>query len=453
MLMIVVRSKRDADAVRACIKRFYEGWELRVETAKGRRGAELAEAVKEAAESSSDYAVVGLISREDLEALEHEEELPFNAVLHPVPRARVRNLRLEHLFHEIERGKARLRGASWSTRDRSYLLLHRGRGLYDPEPAYDPFLGLGEGFRRRLEEVLGGPLGENPLLVRMYGGEHLVFSGPYLVGSLSVPDEGCEPRGSRLLDKAVDVPLDRLIEANRGVLEALERISLSLLGKAVHELGVKEVFVPLSGGKDSAVALALASKLRNLVRVTAVYVDTTVDFEENREAAEKIASTLGVDLVVFRAPIRDELPRLGLPSNDNRWCTKLKIKALYEGIDGARSAPRDKTLIVVGDRDAESELRSRRPPVRRHEEFWQVAPLKLWSAAHVQLYLAWRRLPVNRLYLEGFYRTGCYICPALRSWEVYVMIKSRLARKLSGDPWFREFMDARRRAAPRTQST
>ncbi|RLE80629.1 MAG: hypothetical protein DRJ52_05955 [Thermoprotei archaeon] len=133
---------------------------------------------------------------------------------------------------------------------------------------------------------------------------------------------------------------------------------------------------------------------------------------------ETVSRKLGVRLEVAEAHVDSALEEKGLPTNENRWCTRMKIEALYRKI---REASRGRTLIVVGDRDAESELRSKRPFVRTHEEFTQVAPLKLWSGSHVQLYLLKNNIPLNPLYLEGFYRLGCFICPALRSWEIMIL--------------------------------
>ncbi len=98
----------------------------------------------------------------------------------------------------------------------------------------------------------------------------------------------------------------------------------------------------------------------------------------------EVSERLGVELHVARVDLGRYVRSVGLPSHDNRWCTRLKIEALYSKV---REVAEGRTLIVVGDRDAESELRSKRGPVREHEEFTQAAPLKNWSAAQAQLYI------------------------------------------------------------------
>jgi 3'-phosphoadenosine 5'-phosphosulfate sulfotransferase (PAPS reductase)/FAD synthetase len=122
------------------------------------------------------------------------------------------------------------------------------------------------------------------------------------------------------------------------------------------------VFVPLSGGKDSSAALILAVKAFGAKRVTAVYVDMGVDFPHNSEYVRWLAAKLGVRLEVVRAPVLEELLLRGLPTHGaGRWCTGLKLDALRSVLrELAQTA--SEPVVVVGDRDAESKSKSRRPP-------------------------------------------------------------------------------------------
>jgi 3'-phosphoadenosine 5'-phosphosulfate sulfotransferase (PAPS reductase)/FAD synthetase len=48
---------------------------------------------------------------------------------------------------------------------------------------------------------------------------------------------------------------------------------------------------------------------------------------------------------------------------------------------------------------------------------------------------------LNPLYLSGFYRLGCYLCPALRGWELYMMLNDRrILERLKGAPFLAEFL-------------
>jgi len=433
---VIVRAKKDADAVKAMLSRYYSGWDVEVATLGGVREPEKAAERLAELVSGPKYSVI-LLGREDAALAELAELLPPTAVLKQLKHAKVRNARLAALRAELERARAALRNSvGWT--GSAYLLSPRATPLFDRwDPAYDVFIGLGDGFRARLEELVG-PVGENPLLVRMRAGVHEVYSGPYLVARLRFPDEGL-PSGERVGGEPVNVGLSDLLEANRAVIEAHERVSLEFLrGRGA---GADEVFVPLSGGKDSSAALALAVKAFGAKRVTAVYVDTGVDFPQNPEYVRGLAAKLGVRLEVARAPVLEELPSRGLPTHGaGRWCTGLKLDALRSALrELAQTAP--EPVVVVGDRDAESESRSRRPPARRGEVGLELAPLKQWSAALVQLYLLREGVGLNPLYLCGFYRLGCYVCPALRGWELYVMLRDRgILERLRGAPFFEEFL-------------
>jgi 3'-phosphoadenosine 5'-phosphosulfate sulfotransferase (PAPS reductase)/FAD synthetase/3'-phosphoadenosine 5'-phosphosulfate sulfotransferase len=433
---VVVRAKKDADAARAMLSRYYSGWGVEVATLGGAR--EPGRAVERLAElvDGTRYVLV-LLGRGDSALAELAASAPPTVVFRSLKYAKVRNARLAALRAELERARAALRNCvGWA--GSAYLLSPRAIPLFDCwDPAYDVFFGLGDGFRARLEELVG-PVGRNPLLVRMRAGLHEVYSGPSLVARLRFPDEGL-PSGERVGGEPVDVELGELLKANEAVVDAHERVSLAFLRE--RGAGADEVFVPVSGGKDSSAALALAVKAFGAKRVTAVYVDTGVDFPQNPEYVERLAAKLGVRLEVARAPVLEELPSRGLPTHGaGRWCTGLKLEALRSALRRLAQTASE-PVVVVGDRDAESESRSRRPPARRGEVGLELAPLKQWSAALVQLYLLREGVGLNPLYLSGFYRLGCYVCPALRGWELHVMLRDRaILERLRGAPFLDEFL-------------
>ncbi len=147
-------------------------------------------------------------------------------------------------------------------------------------------------------------------------------------------------------------------------------------------------------------------------------------FPGERRIHRKTTKQLSIKLIKTVADIKTKI-RQGAPppSHENRWCTGEKIEALKRTV---REIAEGKTLVISGDRDSESRARSKRPPIRK-EEYWTVAsPLKLWSTAHIQLYLLINGVQLNPLYYKGFYRLGCYICPSLRSWEIKLNQKYRL---------------------------
>ncbi|WP_460126027.1 phosphoadenosine phosphosulfate reductase domain-containing protein [Stetteria hydrogenophila] len=445
---VLVRSRRDAGAVEATLKAFMPGWGVRVETLGGLRGERLADAILERLEP---FTFV-LLGREDSGVAEAVARgLPPLSSVVVTKGARVRNNRVEAIYRYIGEARARVRlAAYWS--GGSYVFSTGFGGVELPGIPYllrgDNFLLHGPG-ARVLTGVLSGGAGETPLLYRVEGGRHLVYSGPVLVGELDAGEDSPRPRGSRIPGaEPVSVPLERVVEANRPLLSLLERHVVEWLRSTAPDPDT--VLVPWSGGKDSTAALLAAVEAYGRDGVVAVYADTGVDFPVNREYVERQASRLGVDLVVEHAGVdRELLAGRPLPTHGDRWCTGLKLEALRRAF---RSATRGKAVIVTGDRDAESAGRYQRPPARSDEATGipVLSPIKLWGGAHTQLYVLSKGVPLNPLYEAGFYRIGCYICFSLRGWELEVMERAGiLAGILSRRPGhagiLRRFLEAKRR--------
>jgi len=249
------------------------------------------------------------------------------------------------------------------------------------------------------------------------------------------------PRGFRLLERVGEI-LDA-VEANSeaiGVLAAeargfIRRVYASVMASRGR------VYVALSGGADSTAVLSLAREALGPERVTAVYVDTGMEFPETRRHVERVASVLGVDLEWVEAgtdPL-EEIKRRGIMTRDYRWCTKLlklqPLRRFYERV-GAR-------LVLDGARSRESTGRAETPRLGENPLIPGVAralPIKHWSRLAVQLYLWERGLPVLHLYQEGLTRIGCIACPAMHLYELHV------AWRLHPE-WFHRLADAVAEAA------
>jgi len=445
MLRIIVRSKRDADAVKAVIRKFYQGWGLNVETLKGARSIDKAMEILEKYKHSSEFIIV-ILGREDREiASTLESQTPLNFIIHTIPFTKVRNMRIEQLFHELELAKSKIRlTVTWDSIRKVFILQRGGIPLEDLKfnPAFDVFFGLGEKTKAYLSTIIGGRIGLNPLLVREFGGLHKVYCGPRKTGILRIPDEGIEPWGEKFTNEVYDVELSKLIESNSHVLKLYESVSLKFLKR--FRDWADTVIIPWSGGKDSTAALLLALKVFGSKKVTAIYANTGLEFPWTLEYVEKVTKLLNVKVYTVYVGLNEELRRgRSLPTHSNRWCTGLKINAIEKAVN---ELAQGNTLVVIGDRDAESERRGRRPLAKFiASDRLIVAPIKLWSAAHVQLYLTLNNIPLNPLYTIGFYRIGCYICPALRSWEVYLMMRdSELVNSLISQPFYRDFINLRK---------
>ena len=451
MLRLVVRSKRDRDAVRAALESFYPEWGLGVETLQGARSSSgIAEKVEELVKEEPYSFYVVLLGREDREAareLEKNYVLPPNVVVHVTSRKKVRNHRLEQLAREILFARSLFRQpAGWDEEHRVYLFgLRMGEPLegYTPSIYNDPFLALGKASKKLLDRLLGGDTGYPALIVRGEKGIHTVYTGRRVAGQLLVEDYARRPGAVRVAGvEPVYTSVERIVEANRPVLELYEKISIEFLKR--HAEQYDTVVVPWSGGKDSTAVLILALKALGRKKLRVVFTDTGTEFPQTHSYIEKVAEKLGVEVHRAYAGVDKGLLEEGMPmpSHDNRWCTGRKIEATHRAI---REVAEGKTLILVGDREAESPRRAARPP--QYIDQWgypTLSPIRLWGAVHVQLYLLANNVPLNPLYLQGFYRVGCYMCPALRSWEVYALTtNTSLYLRLARYPVFREFIRRR----------
>ncbi len=450
VLNIVVRSRRDAAAVEAMVSRFYSDWVIRIYTLHGaRRGEDMLRELESFVDRDRFYYV--LLGREDKEAADYlTEYAPENVFVHIVPRARVRNARIEHIAHEllVARSIPRL-SIRWRESDKSYLFLEReGRWLEGLEfdPGYDFFWGLGW-FSVMSSQIIGNRLPRNPLVLRRRLGEHFIYSGERVIAKLFISDSGSRPSG-KYVSSSIDevyfsnIDFKKMIEVNRNILALFERIAVEFL----KNLGdFDTIIVPWSGGKDSTATLLIALEAFGRSRVHVVYGDTGTEFPLSRNYVYRIAGKLGIDFIEAYAGI-DKVLEEGvapMPTHDNRWCTGMKVDSIENTI---KKLADGRTLIIVGDRDAESPKRAMRPYVRRGPVINSIiaTPIREWSGALVQLYIMYKGLPLNPMYEYGFYRIGCYMCPALRNWEIFLMTNNfRLHSQLSKSKIFQEFIKLR----------
>ncbi len=373
MIRVYVRGRRDAKAVRHAL------------------GVEAVNIGEDFERISFDKIPVFIFGREDLKiAMKLKDYLNSNlySVVF-VNKSRVRNARLEEIREAFEIAKAKIRlGFKF---DSVFVFSPKNEFGMEIHPDYDCYFLIGKGFEKNLE-LIGIKAYEGSLILRkLYGEEH--YYSPNLVGIIYKrigEDLKAKPIGvGRRLD------LNKTVEKNRDFLNRFEEISLNFLKRFSSD----DVYVPVSGGKDSTATLILAKKAFKDVK--AIYVKTNYEMPYTDEYIKYLEGKLGVEVLEER--VHFDLERYGLPTHENRWCTALKVSAIekYNG------------LLVVGDRDAESRIRRLRPEVYENKVF----PIKYWSGGMVQLYIHMNGLKLHPLYYEGFYRLGCTICPSLSDWE------------------------------------
>lgn len=220
--------------------------------------------------------------------------------------------------------------------------------------------------------------------------------------------------------------LDEAVEVNREWLEELEEEATTWLQETIRIHGFWAVSA-VSGGKDSTVAASIAMR----AGVEHSYsIDTGIEHPESLETIDKIVRALG--FTHHEASPGSEAfwraARLyGPPARDYRWCTKyLKMSVLPRVFS---EFPRDKRILVVtGQRGAESTQRALSPRLAEsgtaaRGRHYVALPIQRWSSLEVYLYIHYRRLPLHPLYLEGFDRIGCYMCPVSRLAEFKIVKK------------------------------
>jgi len=447
IVKILVRSRKDANAVKAVLERHPETSHWIIETLGGNRGYKLENEIQQLLEP---FTLV-LLGREDIDVYENirdlEDQVPFTSIILGKTK-KIRNSTLEMIHALLTKGRTIIRmKTKWYT---SYILsgYPKGKTLDLPlKPYYDTLFLYSRGAARALA-LLGIEEKEALLLlVKTDGGIHYVYSGNILIGKINFINNNIEFKTDDPI--LITNSIQDLIHANNEILRILETYSSNILLNAINKVNPKQIIVPISGGKDSAVALALTTKIVDKNKVKAIYVDTGIDFPENKETVEELASKVGVELITTSAGVDyGLLAGKPLPTSNNRWCTGRKLQALNKAIK--EISKNGNILLVVGDRDSESDRRSRRPIIRVDDvlPYPAVSPLRLWSGAHVLAYLWWKGLPINPLYSLGFYRTGCYLCFALRSWEINIMDEEGLIDNiLKRKPWqkdfFRRFLEKR----------
>jgi 3'-phosphoadenosine 5'-phosphosulfate sulfotransferase (PAPS reductase)/FAD synthetase/Fe-S-cluster-containing dehydrogenase component len=186
--------------------------------------------------------------------------------------------------------------------------------------------------------------------------------------------------------------------------DLISKAAVQIIGR----LGGNNPAVSFSGGKDSLVALDLS--VRAGVK-KAVFVDTTVEFEDTVKYVETIRRLYKIDLSVVRPPktFFELIDTFGFPSRRSRWC----CEALKFGPLGRYALQNGITSFVTGLRSEESKKRRGYHIVGQNPMLpvKQINPILKWTANDVWAYLKEASLPINPLYSQGMMRIGCWPCP------------------------------------------
>ncbi len=447
MIKVIVRGGSDASAIRATCSRFFKGVINEVINIGGRKGS-FWDRVLDVVKDNTDSYYLVLTGRRDYDSTYYEliDSIP-NVATYLVPKAEVRNATLGELMKYLSICKTKFRLAL-GIESTTLLVKVAERKLLSSDvlnPAYDSFLIINEGLDILEKLISRDVLGDTLLVIRELGGLHKFYGGyGSELCSIRFTEDGLTPkvvnvRGGEL--KGLN--LINTIARSKDVLHRYEEVVINFLRDLARDFD--EFVVPWSGGKDSTATLYLAIKALGKSSLNVIYVDTGLDFLEVKEYVERVSELLGINYEVLHAPVREELLRgRELPTHDNRWCTYLKRRAILSYIERLFRGRR--VLVIIGDRDAESIGRSRKGFIESDRDLNNVVntyPIKLWGGTHVQLYLLSNGIDLCRLYSKGFYRVGCYVCPALRSWELFIIVNTSIRNALNQCPIWNRFLRSR----------
>ncbi len=228
----------------------------------------------------------------------------------------------------------------------------------------------------------------------------------------------------RLSDKMYFNPLKREItdalKVNIDYLNAIEEEAIDFL-KGIDQYGT--VLINISGGKDSTAAAQL-SVLAGYKK--ALFLDTGLEFPETIETIEKLVDKLGLELIRIDADntFWKALDTYGPPARDYRWCCKI-IK--FSFLARVLKKKFHRIVSIVGQRRYEGTARllaGRLAPSGSTAFDYLAAPIQNWTSLEVFMYLLYRNLPINPLYMMGYERIGCYLCPTSRLAEIDAVHKT-----------------------------
>jgi len=213
-----------------------------------------------------------------------------------------------------------------------------------------------------------------------------------------------------------------VIDANTTFLEKQESRALTFIKNVVKSVN-KPVTVAFSGGKDSLATLLLTLKAIGQ-KIKVLFIDTGIEFPETVRYTLRLLQQLGMEnnlLVkhVNKNVFWQTVKKLGPPGRDYRICCK--TNKLGPTAQLIRENFPNGCLTFIGQRRYESERRSKEPKIWRNP--WVpgqigASPIHDWTALQTWLYIFKAHIPYNPLYETGFFRIGCWVCPALKLAEI-----------------------------------
>jgi len=196
-------------------------------------------------------------------------------------------------------------------------------------------------------------------------------------------------------------------------------------------MNYSRIIVPVSGGKDSQVCLALAVDRYGASRVLGVHQNTGFDHPLTYEHMDYMRERYGAPIIDIKSEKYEDVPdvmmrEVIIPSRQARACTKqLKTGPWFRWLREQEDL--DQLLIYLGMRAAESNDRRKNYGHLEDDDLYEMADISgecPKSCAHVaaQLPIVTMSTPavfefarkrgdkLNPLYKMGYRRVGCFPC-------------------------------------------
>ena len=224
-----------------------------------------------------------------------------------------------------------------------------------------------------------------------------------------------------------DLYIDRFIRANQGRCNYITSEACSYIRTAAKGYGPTEMFVSMSGGKDSTVVSSLVRRALSSEEILHIYGDTTLEFPETKKYINEFRrihpKTPLLVAINKDKDFEDLCTKLGPPSRVMRWCcTVFKTGAIQRKIT-TLFRNKKRVLTFMGLRRNESNSRSKydrdanSPKITIQKTS---CPIIDWFDFDIWLYLLTNKVEFNQAYKLGYTRVGCWCCPNNSQWSNYM---------------------------------
>ena len=223
--------------------------------------------------------------------------------------------------------------------------------------------------------------------------------------------------------------LETMLEANRNRQQQLFNESKVFLLETTQIYETKPL-IYFSGGKESQVMLSLFERLE--IPANVITVVTGVEFPDDiafiSEYKHKIEENKLFDYYYYEDDGRNIIKTLNekkILSAKDPWCRvdfkrELKNKGtndIYKGSD---------FVACEGSRWYENDFRRRHTKVNFISDYMHqvwIHPIAEWTSLDIWLYIFQNSISVNPVYLKGFQRTTCWLCPIVTPFHMRSSIK------------------------------